>query len=255
MSEAWLTFLEKTRSPSQLNRLQVSHAFNLIFREIGVYNFPLSGDGFHEKSLFQKIDVMTIWSYNSMKLLISTFIDDPQFSRSLKAFMYEVYNTSFFCLFVWVRIQAEISTQIPSFPRVVYASNKWSSTRPLFTRTWSYSRTFDHFIAHVWVLPWHVSLFVRYEVFCLTRCRRNRCMAKSWSVPTVPSIFFSPNKLICRGIKRFVTPAELRFYSIVFLFVPCAWQVFSGLVLIFCNPNLCTNAFENVNTSRKLVAF
>lgn len=123
------------------------------------------------------------------------------------------------------------------------------------TRTWSYSRTFDHFIAHVWVLPWHVSLFVRYEVFCLTRCRRNRCMAKSWSFPTVPSIFFSPNKLVCRGIKRFVTPAELRFYSIVFLFVPCAWQVFSGLVLIFCNPNLCTNAFENVNTSRKLVAF
>ena len=96
MSEAWLTFLEKTRrSPSQLNRLQVSHAFNLIFREIGVYNFSLSGDGFHEKSLFQKIDVMTIWNYNSMKLLISTFIDDPQFSRSLKAFMYEVYNTSF----------------------------------------------------------------------------------------------------------------------------------------------------------------
>ena len=96
MSEAWLTFLEKTRSPSQLNRLQVSHAFNLIFREIGVYNFSLSDDGFHEKSLFQKIDVMTIWNYNSMKLLISTFIDDPQFSRSLKAFMYEVYNTSFF---------------------------------------------------------------------------------------------------------------------------------------------------------------
>lgn len=161
----------------------------------------------------------------------------------------------FLCLFVWVRIQAENSTQISSFPRVVYASNKWSSTRPLFTRTWSYSRTFDHFIAHVWVLPWHVSLFVRYEIFCLTRYRGNRCMAKSWSVPTVPSIFFSPNKLVCRGIKRFVTPAELRFYSIVFLFVPCAWQVFSGLVLIFCNPNLCTNAFENVNTSRKLVAF
>lgn len=122
----------------------------------------------------------------------------------------------FLCLFVWVRIQAENSTQISSFPRVIYASNKWSSTRPLFTRTWSYSRTFDHFIAHVWVLPWHVSLFVRYEIFCLTRYRRNRCMAKSWSVPTVPSIFFSPNKLVCRGIKRFVTPAELRFYSIVF---------------------------------------
>lgn len=128
--------------------------------------------------------------------------------------VYQVSRSSF-CLFVRVRILTAILVQIPSFPRVVYATNNWSSTRPLLTRSRSCSRTFDHFIAHVWVSPWHVSVFDRFGVFCLARCRWNRCMGRTWSVPTVSSIFFSLNKLVCFSRKSLIAPAVLRIYSII----------------------------------------
>ena len=76
-----------------------------------------------------------------------------------------------FCLFANKWTLAAISVQILYFPRVVYASNKWSSTRPLFDRSRSCCRTLDHFIAHVCCPLWHVSLIlVFWGFFCSARC-------------------------------------------------------------------------------------
>lgn len=64
--------------------------------------------------------------------------------------VYQVTCNSF-CLFSHKRILAAIFAEIPSFPRCVYFSNKWTRTRPLLARLRSCFRTLDHFIAHVWV--------------------------------------------------------------------------------------------------------
>ena len=70
---------------------------------------------------------------------------DPQLARSLCGECIKCPATVFVYSLIW------ILAENLSFPRCVYFSNKWTCTRPLLTRSRSCFRTFDHFIAHVWV--------------------------------------------------------------------------------------------------------
>lgn len=77
----------------------------------------------------------------------NTNLRGPTADQLIVRRVYRVTCNSF-CLFANKWTLAAISVQILYFPRVVYASNKWSSTRPLFERsrsqlsnTWSFHRT------------------------------------------------------------------------------------------------------------------
>lgn len=148
-------------------------------------------------------------------------------------FFYQVTQNSV-CLFTHIRILAAILAEISSFPRVVYTSNKWSSTRPLFARSRSCFRTFDHFIAHVWLLTTTRVSASNVCFLCLARCRFDRCNRQLGRFPRSDQSFSVLINLFVRH-KSSVAPVTLCFSSITFVYSFGVPSTVTKVTLVSCN--------------------